>query len=160
MVRAFVVFIALSVGFSSAIAAESKSFGTCHDYSEEKSFTPTPFKITFKSSHSLPLNNAGNFSQRFQFENQFGCTLHSKVQNLSGSYFSAEGIYLVLKESEECAAKYDYALTQFIDANGEKIFRIECEYKAYEDEDPIVFIPTAKDIEKLLGEIIDVQRDF
>ncbi len=79
---------------------------------------------------------------------EFGCVIfaHSSVNGeLTGTYTASSmerGVSL-------CETKPDYVFTQFKNAEGRRVFRLQCELPVFEDQLPQPFAPDLENAKKI-----------
>jgi chorismate synthase len=144
------------VSFFVVLFTTVSSFAQSECYSEAARAPRTgraDYTVTFNKEITLDKNKSGNYSKRFTAGRVFGCIIFSVVPTLSGEFKSTSGTYLTAK----CEDKKDYAFMQFVNAEGRRTFRIQCERLAYEEDESEKFVPGSTDTADLLKGIVTVK---
>lgn len=157
MIQSFFVVAAL-LQIQTAFAQEQA--GACHSKTQLAAIKP--YTMNFKETVVLNQNEANAYyNLRLSSGRASGCVIFSLVPTLNGVYTAKFAERLnANKAKEECSTKLNYEYMQFVDADNKPVFRLQCDYIAYEDQDPQPRAPdvvTARSLQrnnpKVLGNV-------
>lgn len=137
------------VNFIAGLVLTSTAYAQSSCYNTVELAAPAAYSIEFGEDFQLnPIKSNGNWYSQVQAGRAFGCVIFAVKQTngvLKGAYKAVSAQRL----NSTCEGKQDYVYTQFVDSNGRRTFRLQCEYAVYEDNLPQPFAPTFEQAAKI-----------